>query len=165
MKEDTQAAARKEIKDFFRQLNTMFVVFFAGIFLFLMSVVIVVYFQGGLDVSYTKFLWVGAPLSSIALVVIAGRLADGRFKGGRGDRKLYEKMDAYRSGTVLRMVILDGATFVQLIAYVFTADKLFLLLALVVGLVFLMYRPSIEKFSRDLELNDVEKRVMRDHSY
>ena len=66
MNPDTQEAVRTEIKSFFRQLNTMFGVFLAGVFLFLVSVQIVVYFQGALDASYTRFLYVGAPLSGVA---------------------------------------------------------------------------------------------------
>jgi hypothetical protein len=165
MNRDTQEAVRAEIKNFFRQLNTMFGVFLAGVFLFLVSVQIVVFFQGALDPSYRQFLYVGAPLSSVALIIIAQRLAEGRFKGGRGDFKLHEKMDAYRAGAVLRMIVLDGAAFVQLIAYVFTDDKLFLLLALAVVTVFWMSKPNLERFVRDMALNEVEKKVMRDHGY
>jgi hypothetical protein len=165
MNPDTQEAVRNEIKSFFRQLNTMFGVFLAGVFLFLVSVQIVVYFQGALDASYTRFLYFGAPLSGVALILMAQRLAEGRFKGGRGNFKLHEKMDAYRAGAVLRMIVLDGAAFIQLIAYVFTDNKLFLLLALAVITVFFMSRPSLERFMKDMELNEVEKKVMRDHGY
>jgi hypothetical protein len=165
MKSDTQEAVRKELKDFFRQLNSMFWVFLAGVFLFLVSVQIVVYFQGALDASYTRYLYFAAPISGVALILIAQRLADGRFKGGHGARKLHEKMDAYRAGAVLRMLVLDGAAFLQLIAYVFTDNKLFLLLALAVVTVFFMSKPSLERFVRDMQLNEVEKKVIRDHGY
>ena len=107
----------------------------------------------------------GAPLSGVALIIIAQRLADARFKGARGNFKLHEKMDAYRAGAVLRMIVLDGAAFLQLIAYVFTDNKLFLLLALAVVTVFWMSKPSLERFVRDMALNEVEKKVMRDHGY
>ena len=165
MNANTKEAVRAEIKRFFRQLNTMFGVFLTGVFLFLVSVQVVVYFQGALDPTYTQFLYFGAPISGVALIVIAQRLAEGRFKGGRGALKLHEKMDAYRSGSVLRMIVLDGAAFLQLIAYVFTDDKLFLLLALAVVTVFFMSKPGLERFMRDMDLNEVERKVMRDHGY
>lgn len=153
------------MRDFFRQLNNMFYVFLASIFLFMLSVMIVVYFQGPLDSTYTTYLYFAAPLSTVALLVMANRFAAGRFKAAASAQKLFEKMDAYRSGSVLRMIILDGAAFVQLIAFVFTASYFFLALAVAMATVFLLYKPGLEKFVKDLELNEVERKVMRDHSF
>ena len=139
--------------------------FLAGIILFMISVVIVVYYQGPMDPEYNAFLFIFAPISAIALMMLGYRLFMGRVKQGREKAdQLWQKMDAYRGATVIRMLLLDGAAFIQLIAYVMSADKVFLILCLVICTMFMLYRPRLESFIKDMELNETEKQVMRDHA-
>ena len=160
-----QEAARKEIKTFFRQLTNMYFMLFAGIFLFMVTAIIVVYFQKALRPDYTTFLYFGAPVSSMALMLMARKLAADRFKTGFDQPKLYQKMDAYRSGVVLQMIVLDGAAFVMLLAYVFSGVFLFVYLCMAVMTVFLLSKPGMEKFMKEMNLNEMERKVVRDHSY
>ncbi|MEM1000873.1 MAG: hypothetical protein AAGN35_27715 [Bacteroidota bacterium] len=163
MNEETQAQARKQIKGYFRQLNTLFGVFLASILLFLLSVLIVVYYQGALESKYATFLLIAAPVSGAALLIMGYRLFLGRLQGARTAEKLYEKMESYRSAMVLRMILLDGAAFIQLVAYVMTGNKLFIALAVALASIFMLYKPGLEKFIKDLDLSEMEARVMRDH--
>lgn len=164
MKTTVNEEARRQIRAYFRQLNYLFGVFISGVVLFLITAYIVVYFQGGMNDAYNDFLIVGAPLSGIALILMSYRLFLGRVKQAREREKLYQKMEGYRSGQVLRMVILDGAAFIQLIAYIMSDNKLYLALCLGVMTVFFLSRPTLEKFISDLRLSDVEAQVMRDHA-
>lgn len=165
MKPEKQEAVRQEIRTFFRQLNNMFFMFLAGIFLFLITALVVVYFQKALSPDYTTYLYFGAPISSVALIIMARKLASDRFKAAVGMQKLYEKMDAYRSGAILQMILLDGSAFIFLLAYIFSGQKLFIFLSLVVVMLFFLYKPGMEKFMRELQLSELEKQVIRDHSY
>jgi len=164
MKTQVNEEARRQIRAYFRQLNLLFFVFIMGIVLFLVTAYVVVYFQGGMDVSYDDYLVIAAPLSGIALVIMSYRLFLGRVKVAREKEKLYQKMEGYRSGQVLRMVILDGAAFIQLIAYIMTDNKLYLWLCLGVMTVFFLARPGLERFISEMRLGDVEAQVMRDHA-
>lgn len=163
MKDETQQQVRKQIREYFRQLNTLFGAFLAGIILFLFSVVIAVFYQGAMDPEYNQFLIFAAPLSGMALLLLGYRLFRGRVNGARAGEKLHQKMDGYRSAMVVRMILLDGAAFIQLVAYVMTDNKLFIAFALVIATSFMLYKPGLERFINDLELSDVEAKVMRDH--
>lgn len=155
----------KHVRSFFRQSRILFGVFLAGIVLFLVTAYLVVLYQGALNPEYDIFLTFGAPLSGIALVIIAYRHSIGRVKTARQAERLYEKMEGYRSGMVLRMILLDGAAFLQLISYVMNGNKLLLVVCLAILAVFMLYRPGLERFISEMELNDLEKEVLRDHYY
>jgi hypothetical protein len=157
-------AARKQIRQFLNQLTLVFVGFLASIFLFLIAVLIVSASADPKSHDLDTVLFISAPLSSMALILIAHRLFLARVKAARDAEKLYQKMDAYRGATVLRFVLLDGAAFVQLIAFFLTENRVFLPIAVVVATLFLLYRPGLERFIKDMELNAVEAKVMRDHS-
>jgi hypothetical protein len=163
MNDSQNEAVRKEFKSFFWQLGVMHYSFFAGVFLFMMTSLVVVYYQNPLNESYTDYLYIGAPVSSMALILLAYRLGVARFKLAQDAPKLYQKMDAYRAGVVLRMILLDGAAFVLLIAYIFTGKHIFIYLSFVVVSVFLLYKPHARQFIKDLKLNELEQKVIREH--
>lgn len=156
---------RRAIKVFFRQLNWLFFTFFSGLLTFMVTAWLIT--AGGtapMDPSYEPFLRFGAPISGIALILIANRLFKQRVQAGREQEKLYQKMDAFRGAVVLRMVILDGAAFVNLISYVMAGSWLFLALASVVLFLFIVTKPNLERFITEMQLNATEEQVMRDHT-
>jgi hypothetical protein len=163
VKKDTQAQVRKQIRSYFRQLNTIFGAFLAGIVLFLLSVMIAVYYQGAIESEYDTVLLFVAPLSGMALMLMGYRLFRGRLLGAREGEKLHQKMDGYRSAVVVRMILLDGAAFIQLVAYAMTSNKIFIAFALVIATSFMLYKPGLERFIKDMDLSDLEAKVMRDH--
>lgn len=156
---------RRAIKVFFRQLNWLFFTFFSGLLTFM---VVAWMITGGgvetIDPSYEPFLRFAAPISGIALIIIAHKLFQARLQPGRTADKLYQKMDAYRGAVVLRMILLDGAAFVNLIAFITAGSYLFMALAAVVLFLFLVTKPNLEKFITDMQLNPTEEQVMRDHT-
>lgn len=157
--------ARKQIREYFRQLNVLFLVFIAGIILFLATGYIVVDFQKPLNPEYAEFLLFGAPLSGVALILLGYRLFLGRVKNAQTREKLFEKMEGYRSAMVLRLILLDGAAFVQIIAYIMTGERVYLFLCLGVVTVFFLVKPRVERFIQEMKLGEVEAKVMRDHYY
>ncbi|HHG86439.1 MAG TPA: hypothetical protein ENJ82_16935 [Bacteroidetes bacterium] len=163
MKQEINDAARAQIRGYFRQLTMLFSVFLASIFLFLISVMIAVYYQGPMDEAYGTYLLFGGPFSGLALLLMGSRLFRARLATAKEGEKLFEKMDGYRAALVVRMLLLDGAAFIQLVAFVMTGNKLFIALALVIATLFLFYRPTLEKFISEVELSEVEAKVMRDH--
>ncbi|MBK9449709.1 MAG: hypothetical protein IPN95_09885 [Bacteroidetes bacterium] len=157
-------AVRKQVRQFFNQLTLIFIGFIGSIFLFLLSVLIGAQSADPKSHDLDTVLFISAPLSSMALILISHRLFLARAKSAREAQKLYEKMDAYRGATVVRFLLLDGAAFVQLIAFFLTENRIFLPIALVVATLFMLYRPGLERFIKDMELNEVEAQVIRDHS-
>jgi hypothetical protein len=156
---------RRTIRVYFRQLNWLFFTFFAGLVTFMVVAWIIT--GGGtqpIDASYEPFLRFAAPISGIALIVIANRLYQQRVKPAREAEKLYQKMDAYRGGVVLRMIVMDGAAFINLIAFLAAGSYLFLILCAIVLVLFVLTKPNLEKFIDELHLNATEEQVMRDHT-
>lgn len=163
MADKINAEAKKQIKNYFRQSRYLFFSFLIGLVLFLITAYMVIVFQKPLNPEYANFLLIGAPLSGIALVLMSYRLFMGRVKNAQKTEKLYEKMEGYRSGMVLRFILLDGAAFIQLISYIMTGNKLYLVLCIVIMTLFFTVRPGIERFIKEMELGDLESKVMRDH--
>jgi hypothetical protein len=157
-------AVRKQVRQFFSQLTLIFFGFLSSIFLFLLSVLIVAQTADPKSHDLDTLLLISAPLSSMALILVSHRLFLARAKSAREAEKLYEKMDAYRGATVIRFLLLDGAAFIQLVAFFLTENRIFLPIALVVATLFMLYKPGLERFIRDMELNTVEAQVMRDHA-
>jgi hypothetical protein len=157
-------AARKQIRQFLSQLNLIFWGFLVSIILFLVAVVIVSYSADPKSHELDMVMLVSAPLSSMALMVMAHRLFLARIKPAQNFEKLYQKIDAYKGATLIRFVLLDGAAFAQLIAFFLTENRLFIPTTVVVATVFFLYRPGLERFIKDMDLNSVEAQVMRDHS-
>lgn len=155
--------ARRQIREYFRQLNVLFIAFVSGIILFLVTGYIVVYFQEPLNPEYADFLIFGAPLSGIALIMLGYRLFLGRVKNARSAEKLFVKMEGYRSAMVLRLILLDGAAFVQIIAYIMTGERVYPFLCMGILTVFILTKPGLERFISESQLGEVEAKVMRDH--
>lgn len=155
---------RKQVRQYFTQLTLIFAAFLAGMILFLISVLIVAQTSEPKSQAYDMALLISAPLSSMALLLIAHRLFQARVKRAQTAEKLFEKMDAYRSGMMLRFMLLDGAAFIQLGAFMMTENRIFIAISLVVATLFMLYRPTLARFIRDMALSEVEAQVMRDHA-
>jgi Na+-transporting NADH:ubiquinone oxidoreductase subunit NqrC len=158
------AAVRKQVRSFFRTLTLLFISLLTSVVLFLAAVVIAAYVREPEKHDLDTILLIVAPISSAALMLIANRLFSARVNSAKTKDKLYEKMDDYRAAVILRFMLLDAAAFVPLVAYLLTENKAFLAIGLVVITMFLLYRPGLERFIREMELNTLEAQVMRDHS-
>ena len=163
-KREINPKVQKQVKGFFRQLNMLFGVFLAGVLMFLVSVMIVVYYREPENHDLDLILLIAAPISTAALLLISNRLFASRLKSAMNLEKLYEKMEAYRGAIVLRFLLLDGAIFIQIIAYLMTENKLFVVLSVVVVSMFMLYRPNAKRFAKRMALNDLETEVILDHS-
>lgn len=157
------AEAKKQVRQYFNQLTLIFVAFLAGIFLFLISVLIVTQAGDPKAKDLDMILLITAPISSMGMLFIAFRLFQSRLQRAQAAEKLFQKMDAYRSATMIRFLLLDGAAFVQLGAFLLTENRIFIVIAVVVTTVFMLYRPHLARFIKDLGLQEVEAQVMRDH--
>lgn len=181
----------RQLKAYFRQLNILFVVFVAGMVLFFLTVWIVT--QGGEyptlyqqnevaaqtgegegtnpkgeamapgNSELPNFLRIVVPISGLALILVSNRLFNSRLKQAREGTKLFHKMEAYRAAAVLRYIILDGAAFLNLVAFLLAGTFLYPILCAVILFLFFMNRPTPAKMIQDLQLSDLETRVVQDH--
>lgn len=70
---------------------------------------------------------------------------------------LEQKLAAYRMAFLIKIALLEGASLLSLVVYFLTAYWLFLVIAGVLGGVFILYYPSVERIGQHLELLPAEK--------
>ena len=86
-------AAKKQVRQYFNQLTLIFVGFLASILLFLVSVLIVSASADPKSHDLDLVMFISAPLSSMALILIANRLFVARLRAAKEAEKLYQKID------------------------------------------------------------------------
>ena len=154
----------RQLKRFFFQMNILFWVFLSGIVLFGTAVWLVT--AGGRvssDPESADWLRFAAPISGLFMIILGQRLFTGRIKKVREAETVYEKMEGYRGASVLRMIVLDGAAFVNIMAFLYCGVQMLMALCLAVIVVFFLHKPSLEKLIADLRMSDLEAKVLRDH--
>jgi len=75
----------------------------------------------------------------------------------RSSDDLIKKMTGYRSALIVRYALLEGSTLFSIIVYLVTGYWLFLLIAGLMVLIFLILKPTIERAVTELELNANER--------
>ena len=75
----------------------------------------------------------------------------------RSDSELSEKLLEYRTTLIIRYAMLEGGTFIALVAYLVVGNHIYLLAAVLVILYFLTLVPNTERVTADLGLNEDEK--------
>lgn len=167
---DRHEAARKQIRGYLLRTNILFFSIAINILVFAGVVMVLTGFgaapmvppQDSGEISgYMIYL---APLSGLALVLLALRFYRTRLEQARKEEGLYHKMEGYRSALILRMALLDGAALVNLVAYMLNVQILHLGLAAIVLVMFIFQKPGLEKMIRELDVNNLEAQVLRDHA-
>jgi len=104
---------------------------------------------------------------TVSVFLIGGIIASTvMFKKSLSEAKnkntLLEKMNFYRSALIVRYAPLEGVTMFAIVAYILTGNLLFMGMAAMIIVIFLIIKPSPEKAINDLELSYEEKQVLSD---
>lgn len=70
---------------------------------------------------------------------------------------LSEKLNGYRAIMIIRFAVWEGASMFSLVAYFLTGSNLFIVISVAYVLLFIIVRPTAEKFAFELELSSEEK--------
>jgi hypothetical protein len=73
---------------------------------------------------------------------------------------LSEKLNSYRAVMIIRLAVWEGASMFSLVAYFLTGSNLFVVISVIYVLLFIIVRPTAEKFSFELELSPEEKALL-----
>jgi hypothetical protein len=162
--DNTNEAARKHIRNYFLTTKILYFAIVGGVFLFALAIWIFTGYDAmAIDLSLDSVLQIATPISTVALIVMSFLLYQVRLKAARSQEKMYEKMELYRTAWLVRMMVLDGAGFLNIISFIFTCNELFYYIFGVILLLFTLNYPSSEKFISEMNLSPVEERVIRDH--
>lgn len=147
------------LKNYFLQLRLLYYMIPSGI----VVMGIALWISGGMQDEIPagqSWLRYAAPVSGMAMLFLAHRLFKTRLEEARNQTELYKKLAHYRSALLVRYLVLDGAAIINLIGFYLSGDLLFFFLAGVVLLLFVLYRPTVAKLCKDLELNSAEEQII-----
>jgi len=113
------------------------------------------------DVLNASLLIVVALLMIFAIVL--GRvLSKAKLKAAKEKPALDQKLNAYRSLTIIRLAFLQAPVFVALISFMLTGNWVFFGLAGLVITIFVMHAPSKNKLADELELSQSDRKLIED---
>jgi len=67
------------------------------------------------------------------------------------------RLGGYRSAFILRLALLEGASLFSIVAYLLTADLIFMVIAGLIVAYFIFLRPNVNKIAMDLDLERSDK--------
>ncbi len=155
----------ERIKPIFKQINLLFFALLGGIFVTFLAFFTV---KDGLAAQYAamnlEWLVYAAPLSGLAVIFLSNMIYRGKTTKAAEMPDLANKIQEYRISVVLRMVILDFAAILNLFCFGITGNFLFAGLAMIVFVLFFLYRPSVDQMILDLRLSEQEIAIVTDTS-
>ncbi|MEM6632441.1 MAG: hypothetical protein AAF694_22415 [Bacteroidota bacterium] len=151
------------MKDIYTSLNLIFVAFLIGplfvigVFMFLMQ-------SGQLTMQDETLgpllMYIGLGYIPLA-IFLSNYLSKARLEKIPKDSSLLQKMEKYRETAILRMALIEGSTFLLIIAYLFSGNMMVLAgIGLLLAFQWLN-RPTVEKISSDLSLFSEEQEELR----
>ena len=156
--------AKEQLQRFFRQLTLLFTVFLMGLLVVLVGVLVGNNFgQDPTNPEADRLMQWAVPFLALAQLLLSQFVYNSRIKRGRDEDKLYKKMDAFKSGMLLRFIVMNSAAILACIAFLMTGSWIFIGLAVIVGGVMFFYRPTTPRFIQDLQLSKIEQQVVEDH--
>lgn len=94
-------------------------------------------------------------------IFLSNYLSKARLEKIPKDSSLLQKMEKYRETAILRMALIEGSTFLLIIAYLFSGNMMVLAgIGLLLAFQWLN-RPTVEKISSDLSLFSEEQEELR----
>jgi hypothetical protein len=150
-------------REYFRSLQIVFYALIAGQFIFAMIALFIRQMRvidtvDGLD---DIFLFI-VPLFIIGGITGNWLFFNNRIKASILKTSMVEKMSDYRAILIIRYALLEGPTLLAIIVFLMTGNLLFLGMAGIVIIVFLVLRPSPQRAVKDLQLNPFEEQSVLD---
>ncbi len=85
-----------------------------------------------------------------------------RLNAAKQQSNLSDKLNSYRSGTILRFALIEGATLLTLVFYLLTGNLLLLGIAGIGLVVLVLHHPNPVKLKMDLDLSPAELARLED---
>lgn len=150
------------LKPFFRQIQFLYWALLGGLITFFIASIAVARILTQQELPDFRWLVFAAPISGMALLILAHRLYSKKLAEAAAMGKLHKRIEGFRTATILRFLVLDFAGVLNLGAFTVTGNYLFFGLAGVVILLFVLYRPTITLMAKDLKLEGLEKEMIFD---
>jgi hypothetical protein len=156
-------AQKQTSKEYFRSI---YIIYFAILLGQVMMAVVFVFlqmtgeFEG--DKSFRNMFLLIVPLVVIGTLIGSHVLFKNRLRIAVSQKSLSEIMTVYRSALIIRYVLLEASLPFALVAYLLTGDPLFLAIAGIVIVYFLLEKPGVKKAITDLGSCSVNINIISD---
>ncbi len=100
------------------------------------------------------------PIFALYGVIAGSIIFKKKLNLSKSKTSLIEKLNDYRTASIIRYALLEGSSFFSLVSYLLTGDSLFLYLSILIIAIFIILKPSAEKVIIDLELNPGETQII-----
>lgn len=150
------------VKQYFNTLNVLFLALLGGQFIFL-AVTLYLSYSGQfapVDEQFEHALMYVAPVAVIVGLVVSFTVTQSKLAELKQLSSLSEKLTAYRTAMITKYALLEFPCFFALVCYLLTSHYIFLTLALLMILVFLINKPLPEKAANEMELSQAERTLL-----
>lgn len=103
-----------------------------------------------------------APIFVVGGIMGSTFLTIAQLKSIKERTTLPEKLGSYRAVHIVKLALLEGPSLFAIVCYLLTANYLFLGLAGLIIVIFLINWPTRDKVAKDLELNQTDRARMED---
>lgn len=142
---------------YFKSLKIVHIALVMGVVFFaLISVLLQIKGFGTVGQEINNGLLLVVPTFALIGIFASNFVFKKKLNGIRDKSNLKEKMEEYRSALIIKLALIEGPSFFTVVAYLLTGNYMFLGLAVVMIIVFLIYTPNQTKFINDLELTKIE---------
>jgi len=150
--------------------NTTFGQFYKTIILIYTAIIIgLVFFMGTVYAinkdSYFALDWqdnkhILGLVAGLFVIVIPKIVFNNSLKTYKGKKSIHKKLAGYLTSFIVYIAIIEGVGFFQIVLFLQTHNKLFLILAAISLLFMLLARPNPDKIVSDLDLSNEEQRYI-----
>lgn len=100
------------------------------------------------------------PVFALVAIVGSNFLFNLKIKATPKTSTLSEKLVSYRMAFISKLAVLEGASFFSIVSYLLTQNVLFLSIATLLVVLFVLQRPTVQKIVEVFQLSNQEKQLL-----
>ncbi|WP_167618647.1 hypothetical protein [Maribellus sediminis] len=150
-------------KEYFRSLQIVHLALMAGIVSFIVIAIVLqnMGFESDGEDMIPALIYV-VPVFMIGGILASNNVFKFRLKTCISQSGLKQKLEEYRSALIIKFALVEGPSFFAIIAYLLTANLVFVGITVLLLAVLLSYRPTPAKSIIDLELDYDERKILEE---
>jgi hypothetical protein len=143
--------------EYFKSIKIVHIALVVGVVFFaLTSVFLQIKGFGTVGHEIDKVLLIVVPIFTLIGIFASNFVFKKKLNEIRKKSNLKEKMEEYRSALIIKLALIEAPSFFAVISFLLTGNYIYLGLAVILIIVFIIYTPNKTKFINELELTKKE---------
>jgi len=149
-------------KEYFKSLQIVHFALTLGVLFFtiIATLLMIMGFESVANKEMNTTLLVVVPIFALAGIFASNFLFNTRLKQCILQTALKDKLDSYRSALIIKFALIEGPSFLSVIAYLLSGNVLFLGVIAILITILILQRPIKEKAIVELELDHATRQVI-----